>query len=130
AALLTNADVSAALKLDLLGTTFGGGPLACAVMEAGIEAIESEHLLERVRRVSHYIPSPCTVGPVTGHQGAAFLAALGTVGPAKEVHAGLLERGIFAGTASDPRVLRLLPPYILEEAHVDKLRQALQDLPA
>ena len=52
AALLANEKVSATLKLDLLGTTFGGGPMACAVMEAVIEAIESENLLERVRRVS------------------------------------------------------------------------------
>ena len=47
AALLMSPPVSAALKLDALGTTFGGGPMACAVIEAVIEAIESEHLLEQ-----------------------------------------------------------------------------------
>ena len=36
---------AAASKTDDLGTTFGGGPLACALIEAVIEAIESEHLL-------------------------------------------------------------------------------------
>ena len=35
-----------------------------------------------------------------------------------------------AGTANDPHVLRLLPPLILEEQHVDLLRDALRDLPA
>ena len=49
AALLMSDAVAAAVKLDALGTTFGGGPMACAVIEAVIEAIESEQLLERVR---------------------------------------------------------------------------------
>jgi 4-aminobutyrate aminotransferase-like enzyme len=45
------------------------------------------------------------------------------------VQAELLECGILAGTASDPGVLRLLPPFILEEEHVDMLADALADLP-
>ena len=130
AALLTNARVSATLKLDLLGTTFGGGPMACAVMEAVIEAIESENLLERVQRVSAYIRATCIVGPVTGHQGAGFLTGLRTTRPAKEIQKELLECGILAGTASDPNILRLLPAFILEEEHVDMLRDTLADLPA
>jgi acetylornithine/succinyldiaminopimelate/putrescine aminotransferase len=130
AALLTSAKVSATLKLDLLGTTFGGGPMACAVMEAVIEAIETEQLLERVRRVGAYIRKTCIVGPVTGHQGAGFLTGLRTSRPAKEIQSELLECGILAGTASDPNVLRLLPAFILEEEHVDLLRDTLADLPA
>jgi len=129
AALLASAKVTAAMKLDLMGTTFGGGPMACAAMEAVIEAIESEGLLERVRRVSAYIRDTCIVGPVTGHQGAGFLTGLRTTRPARAIQAELLEGGILAGTASDPNVLRLLPAFILEEEHVDLLRDALADLP-
>lgn len=129
AALLASEKVSATLKLDMLGTTFGGGPMACAVMEAVLEAIESENLLERVQRVSKYIRNTCVVGPVTGHQGAGFLTGLRTTRPAKEIQAELLECGILAGTSSDPHVLRLLPAFILEEEHVDMLRDALSDLP-
>lgn len=130
AALLTNARISAAFKPELLGTTFGGGPMACAVMEAVIDAIESGNLLERVRRVADHIRKSCLVGPVTAHQGAGFLVGLRTSRPAREVQAELLEGGILAGTATDPNVLRLLPPFILEEEHVDMLRDALADLPA
>ena len=129
AALLTSAKVSAALQLESLGTTFGGGPMACAVMEAVIEAIESEKLLEHVRRVAAYIRESCIVGPITGHQGAGFLTGLRTSRPAKQIQAELLECGILTGTASDTHVLRLLPPFILEEQHVDMLRDALADLP-
>ena len=130
AALLSSAKVSATLKLDLLGTTFGGGPMACAAIEAVLDAIESEQLLERVRRVSAYIRECCIVGPVTGHQGAGFLTGLRTTRPAKAIQAELLEVGILAGTANDPNVLRLLPAFILEEEHVELLRDALADLPA
>lgn len=129
AALMMSQQVSAALTLESLGTTFGGGPLACAAIEAVLDAIESQRLLERVQRVGDYIREQCIVGPVTGHQGAGLLVGLRTTRPAKEIQAELLESGILAGTASDPRVLRLLPAYILEEQHVDMLRDALRDLP-
>jgi acetylornithine/N-succinyldiaminopimelate aminotransferase len=130
AALLTAARVSAALKLDSLGTTFGGGPMACAAMEAVIDAIESENLLEHVRHIGGYIRETCIVGPVTGHQGAGLLTGLRTTRPAREVQAELLECGILAGTATDANILRLLPPFILQEEQVDMLRDTLADLPA
>jgi acetylornithine/N-succinyldiaminopimelate aminotransferase len=130
AALLLTPKTTAALQMDLLGTTFGGGPMACAAIEAVLDAIESEKLLERVRRVAAYIRETCLVGPVTGHQGAGFLTGLRTTRPAKAIQAELLECGILAGTSADPHVLRLLPAFILEEEHVDMLRDTLADLPA
>ena len=130
AALLMSAKVAAALSVDSLGTTFGGGPMASAVIEAVIEAIESEQLLPRVRRVAAYIRSTCMVGPVLAHQGAGFLTGLVLRRPAKEVQAALLARSILTGTSSDPHVVRLLPPYVLEEEHVDLLRVALAEIGA
>jgi acetylornithine/N-succinyldiaminopimelate aminotransferase len=129
AALMMSDKVAAALKMDALGTTFGAGPLACAAIEAVIEAIESEQLLEQVRRVGAYVRKTCIVGPVIGHQGAGHLTGLRTSRPAKDVQRELLERNILAGTSSDPNVVRLLSPYILEEQHVDLLRDALLELP-
>jgi acetylornithine/succinyldiaminopimelate/putrescine aminotransferase len=129
AAVLMSQQVAAGLTVESLGTTFGGGPMACAAIEAVLEAIESERLLERVQRVAAYIRRHCIIGPVTGHQGAGLLIGLRTTRPAKEIQAELLECGILAGTASDPLVLRLLPAFILEEEQVDMLRDALRDLP-
>lgn len=129
-ALLTGAKVAAALKPDALGTTFGGGPLACAVVTAVIDAIEGEGLLDNVRRVSSLIRETCVVGPVTGTQGAGFLLGLKTRRPAKEVHAALLARDILAGTSGDPQVLRLLPPFTLADTHVAQLQDALVDIGA
>ncbi len=129
-ALLLSRRVAGQIKYDDMGTTFGGGPMACAVAEAVIETIESESLLANVRQVSAYIRTTCVIGPVTGVQGAGFLLGLKTSRPAKEVQAALLEKGILTGTSGDPRVLRLLPAYILNEGHVDQLRAALSQVPA
>ena len=48
----------------------GGGPMACAAIEAVIEAIESEKLLENVRSASRSTSArPASSGPVDGHPG-------------------------------------------------------------
>jgi acetylornithine/succinyldiaminopimelate/putrescine aminotransferase len=130
AALLMSEKVAAAVKLDALGTTFGGGPMACAVIEATLDAIENEDLLANVRRVSAYIRETCKVGPVTGFQGEGFLAGLKTRIPAKLVQKALLEQNILAGTSGDPDILRLLPPFILKESEVDLLSAALKRIVA
>ncbi len=130
AALLMSRAVAGRLKYDDMGTTFGGGPMACAVAEAVIDVIESESLLANVRLVSTYIRSNCIVGPVTGVQGAGFLLGLKTSRPAKEVQAALLAKNILTGTSADPHILRLLPAYILNEGHVDQLSDALARISA
>jgi acetylornithine/N-succinyldiaminopimelate aminotransferase len=129
-ALLLSRRISSQLKADDMGTTFGGGPMACAVAEAVIDTIESESLLANVRQVSAYIRSSCIIGPITGVQGAGFLLGLKTSRPAKEVQAALLAKNILTGTSSDPHILRLLPAYILNEGHVDTLSDALAKISA
>jgi acetylornithine/succinyldiaminopimelate/putrescine aminotransferase len=129
AALLISAQLSAQLPVESLGTTFGGGPMACAAIEAVLQAIESQQLLERVRHLGALVRESCVVGPVCAHQGVGLLVGLRTTRPAKQVQAELLECGILAGTASDSHVLRLLPPFILEDEHVELLRDALRELP-
>lgn len=129
-AMLLSKAVSAQLKIEDMGTTFGGGPMACAIVEAVIEIIESEGLLDNVRRMSDLIRTTCIVGPVVASQGAGLLLGLRTTRPAKEVQKELLARNIFAGTAADPHILRLLPPFTLEASHVELLAQALAEIPA
>jgi acetylornithine/N-succinyldiaminopimelate aminotransferase len=129
-ALLLSHRVASQLKYDDMGTTFGGGPMACAVAEAVIDTIESESLLANVRQVSAYLRASCIIGPVTGVQGEGFLLGLKTSRPAKEVQAALLDKNILTGTSADPRILRLLPAYILNEGHVDLLSDALAKISA
>ena len=127
-ALLFGAELGARLRIEDMGTTFGGGPLACAIVETVIDIIESEGLLGNVRRMSDLIRQSCIVGPVTAVQGAGLLLGLRTTRPAKEIQRELLARGIFAGTAADPQIVRLLPPFTLGEPHVAALAAALAAL--
>jgi acetylornithine/succinyldiaminopimelate/putrescine aminotransferase len=129
-AVITSAELAARLGPGDLGTTFGGGPLACAAIVAVIGAIEDEGLLPRVRQLSDAMRARCLVGPVTAVQGRGFLLGLRCTRPAREVRDALLERDILTGTSGDPHVLRLLPPLVLAESHVDQLVDALSEIPA
>ena len=113
-----------------LGTTFGAGPLAAALIETVIDVIESDGLLPRVRRLGERLAAECVVGPVVATQGMGFLCGLRTARPAREVLAELRARGILAGGSADPHVVRLLPPLVLEDAHVDQLVATLAEIPA
>ena len=127
-ALLASDHLAAVVRPGDLGTTFGGGPLACALIAATLAAIEEEGLLARVRALSARIRERCAVGPVAGIQGAGLLLGLRTTRPAKEVLDQLLARGILAGASADANVLRLLPPLILLDEHVDLLAAALAEI--
>jgi acetylornithine/succinyldiaminopimelate/putrescine aminotransferase len=124
-AMLVGESLAGMLKKGDLGTTFGAGPMACALIEVVVRTIQEEDLLSRVRRLSGMMRERCMVGPVESVQGLGYLLGLKTIPPATEVIAGLRERGVLAGGSNDPHVVRLLPPLILEEAHVDQLVSAL-----
>jgi acetylornithine/N-succinyldiaminopimelate aminotransferase len=129
AALLMADHVAAHLKTDDLGTTFGGGPMACAMIETVVDVIESEGLLANIRQLSQQIRETCVVGPVVATQGAGFLLGLRTRRPARDVQQELLARDILTGTSGDPNVVRILAPYVLASQHVEALREALASLP-
>ena len=108
-----------------LGSTFGGGPVAAAAILAVIETIQSEHLLENVRAREAQIRECCSTGPVTAISGMGLLLGLHCDRPAADVQGSLLENDILTGTSSDPHVLRLLPPLVLQPEHVDRLAAEL-----
>ncbi len=127
-AVMVTEPVGRLVKKGDLGTTFGGGPLAAALVEATIGILEREDLLPKVRRLSQRLATEARVGPVTDVQGMGFLLGLRTAPPAKEVLSALRARRILAGGSADPHVVRLLPPLILEDRHVDELTAALKEI--
>jgi acetylornithine/succinyldiaminopimelate/putrescine aminotransferase len=127
-AVLVGEALAAGVRRGDLGSTFGGGPLAMALVETVVATIEADGLLARVRRLSARLRTECLAGPVTAVQGMGFLLGLRTGPPAKEVLARLRGKGILAGGSADPHVVRLLPPLILEDAHVDELVAALKEM--
>ncbi|WP_019947157.1 aspartate aminotransferase family protein [Hymenobacter aerophilus] len=114
----------------LLGTTFGGNHLACAAALAVLEVIENEKLLTHATELGGYLRTE-----LLAHAGAEEIRGRGLmVGikynfPIKEIRDQLLtEHHIFVGNASDPTVLRLLPPLNITRAEVDRFFGALYAL--
>ena len=108
-----------------LGTTFGGGPLAAAAIVAVIESIKGENLLQNVREREAQIRDTCVIGPVTRIQGAGLLLGLVCDRPAVDIRNLLLDHDILTGTSSDPNVVRILAPLVIEEQHVSRLAKTL-----
>lgn len=124
-ALLTSDAVARVIKPGMHGTTFGGGPLACAVAIAVIETIEKEGLLEHVSNVGEYFRQQLldlqdrhpSIREVRG-SGLMLAAELDSADLAKAVHLGMLKRHIILNRTHDT-VLRFLPPFIIQRKHVD-----------
>ena len=128
-ALLIRRDLGDQLRIGDMGSTFGGGPLACAVIEAVLDAIREEGLLERVARREAEIRERCVAGPVLSIRGRGMLLGLECRTSAREVRDGLIELGVLAGTSADPAWLRLMPPLTLGASEVAELAAALRALP-
>lgn len=127
-ALLCGENLSKQVGPGDLGSTFGGGPIASAAIIAVIETIESEDLLENVRKREAEIRRRCVTGPVQSVQGRGLLLGLVCERPATEIRDTLLAHDILTGTSADPSVLRLLPPLVLHSEHVTRLASALSNL--
>src|SRR6266498_3209942 len=128
-ACLVTEKISASIKENDLGTTFGGGMIAMAAVSATIEAIENDGMLENVRAVENYLrQSLMEIPPVVSLRGCGFLLGLEFHDKAAPIHKALLDRKIITGTSSDPNVLRLLPPLCLKRKEVDLLVGALKML--
>jgi acetylornithine/succinyldiaminopimelate/putrescine aminotransferase len=127
-ATLCSAELAAHFGPGDLGTTFGGGPLAAAAIATVIQVIEQDGLLDNVRQREAQIRAQCIAGPVESIQGMGLLLGLVCDRPAREIQSALLEHDILTGTSSDPHVLRILAPLILESGHVERLAAALRSI--
>ncbi len=133
-AVLCTEEVARAIHAGMHGTTFGGGPLACAVAIAVIDAIESEGLLAHATEVGDYFQAQLrslakkheAIIDVRG-KGLMIAAELDSADLAKLTVAEMLKRHILINCTSDT-VLRFLPPYILEREHVDAAIKAMDEI--
>ncbi len=120
------------------GTTFGGGPLTCRVALEYLAVVEEEGLLERVRRVGAYMAQEflqlkAKFGVVVETRGRGMIQAIELEVPARPIVDRAMGEGVLMNVTQE-RVLRFLPPFLLEEKHVDKavrtLKKCLKDLKA
>ena len=127
AVLMTDA-IAGEIKSGDLGTTFGGGPLACAALEATVAVIRDEKLLENVRESSSYLFEELRTLPMVEEvRGLGYLTGIKfRSGNAKPYQQELLEKKIITGLSEDPSVLRLLPPLTLRQPEIDLFLNALR----
>ena len=128
AALMINQKYSSNLKMGDLGSTFGGGPIACAAINAVIKSIKKNNLLLNVKDLEIKIRETCQVGPIQRIQGKGFLLGLICDRPAHEIQSKLLKKDILTGTSAEKNILRLLPPLVLQTNHVNRLSEALASI--
>jgi acetylornithine/succinyldiaminopimelate/putrescine aminotransferase len=128
AALLLTAEMARTVKPGEHGTTFGGAPLACAAVEATLQIMEEEGLLEKAARLGELMKDRLHIGGVQAVRGHGAWIGLVLDRPAGPVKDALVERGFLVGTSSDPNVLRLAPPAVMPECGVDLLADALADI--
>jgi acetylornithine/N-succinyldiaminopimelate aminotransferase len=133
-AMLCTEDAARAFTPGIHGTTFGGGPLACAVAMAVIDTIQRDDLLTQIRDVGEFFKAElhklasrheCIVD-VRG-MGLMLGVELSSPELAQKVTAQMMERKIIINRTSET-VLRFLPPYILEHKHVETAIQMLDEL--
>ena len=128
-ACLVNEKVASKVKLNDLGTTFGGGMLAMAAVLATLEAMESDAMLANARRVESYLRERLAEIPqVAAVHGLGCLLGIEFHEPAGPVHKALLEHKIITGTSSNPKTLRLLPPLCLTIEQVELFIEALKNV--
>jgi acetylornithine/N-succinyldiaminopimelate aminotransferase len=128
-AVLARNEVAEVLTPGLHGSTFGGGPLACAVALEVLRVIEDENLLENIRARGaqlraglEAIATRC--GLVREVRGEGLMLGIELRAPGGAVVERALEAGLLINCTHE-RVLRLLPPYIVTAAEVDACLERL-----
>lgn len=129
-AVLMTEEVAGEIKIGDLGTTFGGGMIAAAALNATIDVIRHERLLENVREGSDYLFSHLRKLPIVEEvRGLGYLIGIKFAGgDARPAQKGLLEKKIITGLADEPGVLRLLPPLTLRRPEIDLFLNAIEAL--
>ncbi len=124
-----------------LFSTFGGNTVACAAGNAVLDVIEQNDLIEHSRTIGDYLRSEIRslaskhelIGDVRGHgmvTGLEFVNDHDERSPATRETAKLLElmrdqQVLIGSEGRDANVLKLRPPLVFHEKHVDEFIAAL-----
>jgi acetylornithine aminotransferase len=118
-------------KFGLLGTTFGGNPLACAAALAVLEVMEKENLMEAATQKGKYLIEALTnIKGVKVVRGKGLMIGFEMETGLEEVRKVLLnDYKIFTGEAK-PNVIRLLPSLSISSSEIDLFLKALTEASA
>jgi acetylornithine/N-succinyldiaminopimelate aminotransferase len=132
-AILARESFAEGFSPGLHGSTFGGGPLACAVALEFLSTIEDEELLENVRERgaqlrAELVQHAAKFDFIREVRGEGLIVGMELTVEGKPYVEAALRQGLIINCTHE-RVLRLLPPFIVTERQVEeaarKLRQVL-----
>ncbi|MGA8867115.1 MAG: aspartate aminotransferase family protein, partial [Candidatus Sulfotelmatobacter sp.] len=131
-AFLAKEEFASAISPGQHGTTFGGGPLACRVALEFLAIVEEERLLENVKKVGEYLQHELKAvmekrAVAKEVRGRGFIQGIVLDIPARPIVDEALAEGILFNSTQDT-VVRFLPPFLLEEKHVDRGIRVLSKL--
>src|SRR5271167_946829 len=131
-AFIAKEEFASAISPGQHGTTFGGGPLACRVALEYLAIVEEEKLLENVNKVGGYLQQELKTlaekrGAGNEVRGRGLIQGIQIEVPARPIVDAALAEGVLFNATQDT-VVRFLPPFLLEEKHVDKGIRVLKKL--
>lgn len=131
-AIIARDGVAQAFSPGLHGTTFGGGPLQCRLALKVLEILERPGFLEHVREVGAYFLQRLQdlqreLPVIREVRGEGLMLAAELAVPGKDVVRQALEAG-FVLNCTQEKILRFLPPLILERHHIDELMRGLRPI--
>jgi acetylornithine/N-succinyldiaminopimelate aminotransferase len=124
-ACLATAAAATGMTAGVHGTTFGGNPLAMAAAEAVLSVMLEPGFVERVDAIGRLLRGRLDElkarfpDAIVDVRGLGLLLGLKTTATNTDVVARLQQNGLLTVPAGD-NVVRLLPPLIIDEGHVDE----------
>ena len=123
-AILAKESFAEALSPGLHGSTFGGGPLTCAVALEFLATIEEEDLLENVRARGTQLRAGLSrlsaqFDFIREVRGEGLMIGLELAVEGRPYVAAALRRGLLINCTQE-RVLRFLPPFIVSERQIEE----------
>ena len=114
----------------MLGTTFGGNPLACAAGLAVLEVMKQENLLENISEINRYlIDEMKDIPEVKQIKGKGLMLGVAFDFPIREMRKELLyKHQILTGSSSNPNLLRILPPLNITRKQISIFPVALKNV--
>lgn len=133
-AILLTEDVAAAIHPGMHGTTFGGGPLACAVALEVLKVMEDQKILTHVKEVGGYFLDllqqlDARHGCIVDVRGVGLMVGveLDSAELAKAAQKAMLEQKIIINRTHE-KVLRFLPPFIVSRKQIETVVEALDQV--
>jgi acetylornithine aminotransferase len=132
-AMLSTEEVARGFTPGAHATTFGGGPVLCAAALKVLDILRDENLVERSRTLGESTLDmlkeliPTYPDKIRHVRGLGLMIGVELAFPGEKVHRALLDKGFICNLAQG-RILRLVPPLVIEQADIEAFVAALNEI--